>query len=238
MTPFTPTPPVFDAVAAVGIGGLSVLMAGIVLWVWWRFLPASAPVGTVVALAWIALSGGLAASGQLTRFDMRPPPAALLIVTVLIVSLGIGLSPAGGALARAVPLVVLVGLQAFRLPLELVMHRAAEAGIMPPELSYSGYNFDIITGAGALLLGATMASGIAVPRAAIWVWNLWGFWCLAAIVVIAVTTSPMVRFFGDDPRHINTWVLYWPYVWLPAVLVVIALVGHIVIARALLAERR
>jgi hypothetical protein len=48
----------------------------------------------------------------------------------------------------------------------------------------------------------------------------------------------MVRLFGDDPRHVNTWVLYFPYVWLPAVLVVIALAGHVVITRALLADRR
>jgi hypothetical protein len=58
-----------------------------------------------------------------------------------------------------------------------------------------------------------------------------------AIVVIAVTTAPMVRAFGDDPRHINTWVLFFPYVWLPAVLVPIAIAGHLVVTRALLAAR-
>ena len=48
----------------------------------------------------------------------------------------------------------------------------------------------------------------------------------------------MVRAFGDDPRHVNTWVLFFPYVWLPAVLVTIALAGHIVLTRALLLELR
>jgi hypothetical protein len=238
VTPFVPVAPAYDAVAAGGIGGLSLLMAGIVLGLWRRYLPASAGVATAGLIAWMALTGALAASGALARVDVVPPPMALLIVAVLALSLAVGLSRVGGALARAVPLAALVGVQAFRLPLELVMHRAAEAGIMPPELSYSGYNFDIVTGAGALLLGGAMAAGVAVPRAAIWAWNLWGFWCLAAIVVIAVTTSPMVRLFGDDPRHVNTWVLYFPYVWLPAVLVVIALAGHVVVTRALLADRR
>ena len=43
-------------------------------------------------------------------------------------------------------LATLVGVQAFRLPLELLMHRAGGLGIMPPELSYGGYNYDIVTG--------------------------------------------------------------------------------------------
>jgi hypothetical protein len=43
----------------------------------------------------------------------------------------------------------------------------------------------------------------------------------------------MVRWFGDGPRHLNTWVLYFPYVWLPAVLVTAALAGHVMITRAL-----
>ena len=84
------------------------------------------------------------------------------------------------------PLATLVGLQAFRLPLELVMHRAATLGIMPAELSYSGYNLDIVTGAGAVRPCAGAARGVAVPRAVVWVWNLWGLWCLAVIAVVAV----------------------------------------------------
>lgn len=230
--------PVFDALTAGGIGGIALAVAARVVWIWRRFLPATASRAAIVLAGWIACTGGLAASGLLARTDLRPPPAALLIVSVLALGITAGLSRAGGALAAAVPLSVLVGLQAFRLPLELVMHRAATLGIMPPELSYSGYNLDIITGAGALALALGMRSGITVPRGLVWAWNLWGLWCLAVIAAIAVATSPVVRAFGDDPRHVNTWVLHLPYVWLPAVLVLIALAGHIVTTRALLLHRR
>ena len=75
-----------------------------------------------------------------------------------------------------------------------------------------------------------------MPRRAIWIWNL-GVLCLAVIAVVAVASSPMVRAFGDDPGHVNTFVLFVPYVWLPAVLVVVALAGHVVVARALAAGR-
>lgn len=235
--PLAPSPPPFDAVAAYGIGGLAVLMAGMVAWAWARHAPRSAPAAAGVLAVWMAGTAALAASGTLARFDRVPPPMALFIPSVFALAFGVGLSAAGAALARAVPLATLIGLQAFRLPLELVMHRAGTLGIMPPELSYGGYNFDVVTGAAALGLWLLLRAGIAVPRAAVWAWNAWGLWCLAVITAIAIATSPMVRAFGDDPRHVNTWVLYFPYVWLPAVLVLIALAGHVVIARALLAGR-
>jgi len=59
-------------------------------------------------------------------------------------------------LARGTPLAVLVIVQSFRLPLELAMHRAFVEGLMPVQMSYSGLNFDIVTGTTALVLGLAM----------------------------------------------------------------------------------
>lgn len=107
---------------------------------------------------------------------------------------------------------------------------------MPVELSFSGYNFDIVTGTGALVIFVLLRSGRSVAPAVLWAWNIWGSFCLVAIAFIAVTSSPLVRLFGDDPSHLNTWVLYFPYVWLPVVLVTIAISSHVVIWRKLLSQ--
>lgn len=226
------TPPPYDALVAWGMAGLVVTVA--VLWVVifsrGQFGRA-ALLGTVVA-AVMAVSALAAWTGLLQRNELTPPPMAVMIASVFVMAFSAGLSPFGLASAREVPLVTLIGLQGFRLPLEhVVMHRAAELGIMPPELSYSGYNFDIVTGIGAIVLAGLLGRGVRVPRAAVWTWNIWGCWCLA---VIAITSSPMVRLFGEAP-HVNTWVLFVPYVWLPVVLVTVALFGHIVVTRKLLA---
>lgn len=238
MAPFVVTPPIFDAITAAGIGGIAVAMAAIVAGLRGRFEGRAAGVATAVVLvAWIAATGALAGSGLLARFDRTPPPMALLLPAIFGGAIAVAVSPVGRSIARAWPLVALVGLQMFRLPLELVMHRAARLGIMPQELSYSGYNLDIATGATAVVLAALMA-GRTVPRPVVWAWNLWGLWCLLVIAWVARTGSPLVRGFGDDPRHLNTWVLYLPYVWLPAVLVMIALAGHLVLTRKLLTTSR
>jgi hypothetical protein len=58
--------------------------------------------------------------------------------------------------------------------------------------------------------------------------------CLAAIAALAVLTSPNVHAFGHSPEHINTWVLYFPYAYLPLLLVNFAVLGHVLSTRKLL----
>lgn len=233
---FVPSPPVGDPITMAGIGGLAVVMAGVVVWLRVRHERVSPWPTAAVLGAWLALTATLALAGELARVDRTPPLMALMLPLIVALPLGLALSPLGRRLATALPIVSLVGLQSFRLPLELVMHRAGELGIMPVELSYSGYNLDIVTGVGALGLFLALRA-TRVPRALVWAWNVWGLGCLGVIAWIARSAAPMVRAFGDDPRHVNTWVLYFPYVWLPTVLVMVALAGHLVLTRKLLAER-
>jgi hypothetical protein len=54
---------------------------------------------------------------------------------------------------------------------------------------------------------------------------------LTVIAGLAVASSPMLQAFGPD--HVNSWIAYFPYVWLPTVLVVFAIAGHIVVFRSL-----
>ena len=202
-----------------------------------RFASSRAAVAFVVgALIWAGVSGGLATSGILGRFEARPPPILLFMAVLLVGSVALGLSSTGGLLASRVPLVGLVGVQAFRLPLELAMHQAATDGIMPVELSFSGYNFDIVTGVLAVVVVVAWQAGL-LRRWMVWLANIVGIAALLAIVAIALLTSPMVHAFGTDPAHLNTWVAEVPYVWLPAMLVAFAVAGHVVITRALLRGR-
>jgi hypothetical protein len=189
-----------------------------------------------VMLAWMALFAFLAAKGVLARFDLRPPPLALSMFAFVASGLGLGLSQVGRTFAQGLPMAWLVGAQAFRLPLELVMHAAQSEGVMPREMSYSGYNFDIVTGITACVVAWLAYRGRA-SRTLIYAWNILGSALLLNVLVVALLASPMVRAFGDDPAHVNTWVAHFPFVWLGAVLVPCAAFGHVVIFRALSGAR-
>jgi len=184
------------------------------------------------AAVWLLVTALLAASGVLRRFELRPPPTFLLFVAMLAIGVGLAASRWGEALARYTPLAWLVGFHAFRLPLELVMHAAATEGTMPEQMTFTGANFDIATGISAIVVAGLCAMGRA-PRAVVVAWNLLGTVLLGAIVAIAVASLPLFHAFGSDPAQLNTWVLYFPFVWLPAVLVTAAWTGHLVIWRKL-----
>jgi hypothetical protein len=188
----------------------------------------------VVALAlWLGTAAALAGSGVLSQWHRRPPPMALMFPAVFALAGWAAFSRVGTTLRDGASFTALVALQAFRLPLELVMHQAAVEGTMPNELSFSGYNFDIVTGLSAIALAAILATG-RTPRALIWGWNVLGLVMLANITVIAGASTPFIHAFGTDPAHLNTWVALFPFVWLPTALVSTALAGHLVITRKLL----
>jgi hypothetical protein len=185
-------------------------------------------------LVWMGLTLAVADRGLLLAWDRTPPPFALLVLAVVTIAVAIAWSPIGRALATGVPLWALVAVQGFRLPLELAMHGLVSRGIMPGQMSYTGRNFDILTGAAALVVAALVKTG-AAGRRLVMMWNAAGLTLLLNIVIVAILSTPRFRAFGDD--HLNVFIVYPPFVWLPAVLVLAALAGHLVIFRAL-ADRR
>ena len=192
-------------------------------------------VGTAATLAWLALTGGLAAAGAL---HFEPPPTMLPLLGVnLVLAVTVALGPVGRRLA-ALPIALLVGAQAFRIVVELLLHRAYAEGLMPVQMSWSGRNFDVVTGITAALLAPILArQGAAWSRALVFAWNTLGLGLLLNVVTIAILSAPTpMRRFMNEPA--NTWITQFPFVWLPTVMVFAALAGHLVIYRRLLADRR
>ncbi len=233
--------PTASAGVQLGILGLAIVMVGL-------FVAAQATVarqgggspGTAAiraalgAAGWMVLTGAVAASGVLSRFDLRPPPAAFLFVGTAGLGIALGRGRVGTGLAGTFPVWALVLVQGFRLPLELVMHAMAEEGTMPDSMTWTGWNFDVVTGATALVVAPILRAG--GPRWLAWAWNLLGIATLVAITIVAFLSTPVVAFFGPD--QLNTFIASLPFVWLPTVLVTAAIAGHWVLTRRLLEEAR
>jgi hypothetical protein len=179
------------------------------------------------AAAWLGVTGAAAAAGRLT-FDSRPPTMPVLVLAAWVAALWLGLGPVGKRLGAKLPLAVLVGVQGFRLPLELLMHRAYTEGLMPVQMSYEGLNWDILTGASALVVAALLAAG-RMPLGGVRLWNYAGAALLLNILTVALLSAPGLDVF-DAP---NVWITGFPFVWLPSVMVVTAIAGHIIIFRRL-----
>ena len=183
----------------------------------------------------MAVTWAAAASGILREWTRNPPPFGLLVVAIVGLAFALTYSRFGTRVSVVIPLWALVLVQAFRLPLELAMHGMYTRGIMPVHMTYTGLNFDIVTGATAIPVAILAATGYA-GRRAVAAWNILGLVLLINVVTVAILGTPRFRYFGDD--HLNVWVTYPPFVWLPAVMVLSALAGHLLIFRAILHDRR
>lgn len=233
----TPERPVFDAITA---GGM--LLIPVIMSIAWTIFLARCNrrhglwlAMTIAALTLACVGGDW--FGWLARLDIAPPPFVVLATCAGGLAVALGIGRVGDELIQSVQIKTLVALQIFRLPLELLMLRAAVLSIMPVEFSILGYNFDLFTGLGALLIALRLARAQSVPVGVVWVWNLFGMACLMVIGVLAVLTSPFMHAFGNAPQHINTWVLYFPYSLLPVLLVSFAVLGHVLLTRKLMAEK-
>lgn len=82
--------------------------------------------------------------------------------------------------------------------------------------------------AGAIALVGTW---VELPRWVYWAFNVPGATLLAVVVTIAIVSIPTFALFGPD--RVNTWVFGFPYVYLPAVMVQWALLGHLLVFRKL-----
>jgi hypothetical protein len=192
--------------------------------------------GALVVAAWLAVPGVLAARGALGDFSRLPPPFAVLMVATFAATTALGFSPLGTRLVTGAPLAALVGYQAFRVPVEYWPHAMSERGFVPVQMTWSGLNFDVVTGVSALAVSALAARGRA-PRALVAAWNALGCALLAAIVTVAFLSAPTpLRVFTNEPA--NTLVARLPYVWLPTFLVQAAWLGHLLVWRRLARDGR
>lgn len=181
---------------------------------------------TLTIASWMGLAAILAQAGILSHFERLPPPMVIFLLIGFAGTILLGRSSWVERLFE-LPWQILVGFHAFRILVEILIHKATTIGLAPPQMSWHGYNFDIVTGVTALCLAPFAAS---VARGLIMLWNCLGLTLLAVVVGIAAVSFP-TRFQLMKPD--NSWVASFPYVWLPAILVMAGLLGHIMIFRKL-----
>lgn len=180
----------------------------------------------LIAALWLGLLSIVIASGRLAALPMSGLP--FFFGAVAGVSLLVGLSPFGGQLAAGIPIAALVAFQAFRLPLELVLHSWVAQGTIPETMTWTGRNWDVITGIVAVL--AWPFSGR--HRAVAWTTNVVGFVLLLNVMRVALLSAPVPFGWHVEPPLLVA--LHLPYAFIGPVCVGGALIGHLVLTRALL----
>lgn len=181
-------------------------------------------VGTL--LAWLAVTGVLAANGFFRDFSSVPPRFAVALVPALIAVILLASLPRVRAFVRNAPVSALIFVQSFRVLLELMLYGLHGAGVIPERMTFEGLNFDIVTGLTAPFVGWLVSRGTPAGVRVAQVWNVLGLLLALAITVISVLSAPtQFRVFTEGPA--NTFVAEFPFIWLPAFVVPAALLFHL-----------
>ncbi len=187
----------------------------------------------VLLLIWLIFAAFVGHQDWAHTFDSFPPPGVRAFIAVIVITIILALTRPGKILALNTPLWLLTGFQAFRIPVEFLIHQAYLEKITIIEMTYLGRNFDIMTGVLALLI-AIYAYKNKVSNKVILAWNILGLALLINVVSTGVMSMPH-NFQLIETDKPNIWVMYFPFIWLPFVLVCSALFGHLLIFRYLLA---
>lgn len=195
-----------------------------------RFHLKAALTAGLVLTGWLVVHGMLARSGILLGPPDQMPPRAfpyLAVTTGAVVA--VACSPVGRTMAKHISWPALIGLQAFRTPLEVWLHQMWTHGQIPQQMTWSGWNFDIISGITALAV-AVIVTRKHAPRL-ILAWNILGLTLLFVVVSIAFMSAPTPIKQFDGPALML--IFEAPFNWIATVLVMTALFGHIVVFRKL-----
>lgn len=189
----------------------------------------------ILLVAWLIAAAFVGHQEWAHTFDSFPPPGVRAFFAFIAITIIIALSKAGKVLALNTPLWLLIGFQTFRIPLELLIHAAYLENVTIIQMTYYGRNFDIITGILALALALYSFKKV-ISNKVILAWNLLGLALLVNVVGTGVMSMPhhLQIIETDIP---NIWVTFFPFIWLPFVLVCSALFGHLLIFRYLLAQK-
>jgi hypothetical protein len=182
-------------------------------------------IGTIIYLSAIIF---VVASGWPRGNQQR---LLLFFGAINLISLSVGLSAIGRWLSL-LPVSVLVAFQGFRLPLELVLHSWVLQEVIPATMTWSGRNWDIVSGVSALLL-APFCRRSKWPA---WIANMIGLALLVNVMRVAILSSPVS--FGWPVTPKLELINHVPYALIVPICIGGALIGHIALTRALLRSRR
>lgn len=206
---------------------IMLIAAGIV-----RYLPQSYKMPALAGLAaWIIYGGTLGYAGVIANSTALPPGMFYMLVPIIMLVMFMARSRIGETVALSIPLWLLIGMESFRLVVEIFLHQLWLDGQLPKMLTYQGANFDILIGISAPIVAWLLASRKISDRMAS-VWNVIGIAMLANVAVRAVLTTP-------GPLHLiltevpNTAIGAFPYTFIPGLMVPLALMMHVLSIRAL-----
>lgn len=191
------------------------------------FETAPAKIFSFLLAFWLIFQAVLSLGGFYLKTDAVPPRLLLFGVLPAFLTIIIFFIFARRSFIEKLSLKILTLLHIIRIPVEIVLFWLFEQRLIPQLMTFEGRNFDILSGLTAPVIYWLAFRGGKINRPLLIVWNFIALGLLINIVTNAILSFPFPfqQFAFDQP---NRAVLYFPYVWLPTVIVPNVLFSHLI----------
>ena len=182
---------------------------------------------TIIGIVfWLSILAALAFLGFFQNFESFPPRVGSAILPPVILIFALLSSKSFYKLLYHIPQSWFVYVQSFRIVMEIFLWLGFIAGFVPVQMTFEWLNFDIIVGITALMGGYTFFGRGRYRRFEAIIWNIFGILLLINIVLIAFLSVPYsFQVFITEPA--NTFIAYFPFIWIPGFIVPFALAMHL-----------
>lgn len=182
---------------------------------------------------WMAVVGVLGYSGFYRVQNTIPPRFVFLLAPGILFVIVHFFFTRNNTINNEENLKWLTLLHTIRIPVEIVLYYIFIEGYIPYLMTFEGYNYDILSGISAPIIYYAVFVKKWIEKKGLLLWNFICLGLLVNILIIAVLSAqtPIQQLAFDQP---NIGVTYFPFVWLPAVIVPIVLYSHLVSIKILL----
>lgn len=186
---------------------------------------------SVGVAAWLLFSAVLAYFGFFENFERFPPRIGMFAFLELIaICFLVYFSKFSDALLK-ISDESLYALQSFRIPLEILLVYLASEKLLPREMTWLGWNFDVVIGLSALAM-SYLAYKRKLTKTLELVWNVIGLCSVAGVAMVGLFSAPtVIRLIHTEPP--NFIIGFFPFQFLPHFLVPLAMTLHLIALRRL-----
>ncbi len=179
----------------------------------------------------------LGATGFYQKLGTFPPRFILLLAPTILFVLILFIKKKSRKFIDSLSIQYLTIVHIVRIPVEIALYFAFLSGLIPDLMTFEGYNYDVLSGITAPIIYYLVFVRKTIGPKGLLIWNIACLALLINILVIAALSAqtPFQQLAYDQP---NIGVTYFPFVWIPAVIVPIVLFSHLASIRQLTLRKK
>jgi hypothetical protein len=211
-----------------------VFILTVILTIYFLFKASWSITPIIVVIVWLTIQGILSYNGFYLNSAGTLPRIALAILPPLLFIILVLITKKGKKFIRRLDLRTLHLLHIVRIPVEVCLYWLSLRKAVPELMTFTGNNFDIITGITVPVLYFTCFKRRSVRSVnLLFGWNIIGLVMLGSAVAKGILSAPTVyqKLAFDQP---NIAVLYFPFIWLPGFIVMVVLFSHLAMIKRLM----